>query len=143
MIVIYKFWIRNVKFFKKTLTINENVIYIVLGFLIFNPWENGRWNLIVCVFLSVFSFIFFIHVLLYRNCIGQLFAVTQIKVVIPMLLRKFRFTLDPSRPAEPESMLILRSKNGLYLNIHPVKWRANFQQTFATWQTDHDCKNLC
>eukprot|EP00105_Crassostrea_gigas_P039418 XP_019923566.1 PREDICTED: cytochrome P450 4A4-like [Crassostrea gigas] len=56
-----------------------------------------------------------------RNCIGQLFAVTQMKVVIPMLIRKFRFTLDPNRPAEPESMLILRSKNGLYLNIHPVK----------------------
>uniref|UniRef100_K1QQU8 Cytochrome P450 4F6 n=1 Tax=Magallana gigas TaxID=29159 RepID=K1QQU8_MAGGI len=55
------------------------------------------------------------------NCIGQLFAVTQMKVVIPMLIRKFRFTLDPNRPAEPESMLILRSKNGLYLNIHPVK----------------------
>ena len=81
----------------------------------------GGGNLIVCVFLSVLSFIFIIHELLYRNCIGQLFAVTQIKVVIPMLLRKFRFTLDPSRPAEPESMLILRSKNGLYLNIHPVK----------------------
>ncbi|XP_061174813.1 cytochrome P450 4F12-like [Saccostrea echinata] len=55
-----------------------------------------------------------------RNCIGQLFAVTQIKVIIPTLIRKFRFTLDPSRPAEPESMLILRSKNGLYLNINPV-----------------------
>ncbi|XP_069115441.1 cytochrome P450 4F12-like [Argopecten irradians] len=55
-----------------------------------------------------------------RNCIGQAFATTQLKVVVPMIVRNFRLTLDPSRPAEPEAMLILRSKNGLYLNITPL-----------------------
>ncbi|KAK3092763.1 hypothetical protein FSP39_006985 [Pinctada imbricata] len=56
-----------------------------------------------------------------RNCIGQLFATTQIRVVIPMIIRKYNLTLDPSRPAQPESMLILRSKNGLYLNVKYIQ----------------------
>ena len=56
----------------------------------------------------------------FRNCIGQQFALTQIKVVIPMILRSFRLHLDPEREAEPECLLILRSKNGLYLKIKPI-----------------------
>jgi cytochrome P450 len=48
------------------------------------------------------------------------FANTQIKVVVPMIIRHFRLTLDPTRPAEPESMLILRSKNGIYLHVKPI-----------------------
>ncbi|XP_060588662.1 cytochrome P450 4A10-like [Ruditapes philippinarum] len=55
-----------------------------------------------------------------RNCIGQHFALTQVKVVICELLRHFKLDLDPERKAEPECILILRSKNGLYLKIKPV-----------------------
>ncbi|CAC5390681.1 CYP4B1 [Mytilus coruscus] len=55
-----------------------------------------------------------------RNCIGMQFALTQIKVIIPMIIRNFHLDLDPERPAEPESMLILRSKNGLYLKVTPI-----------------------
>ncbi|KAJ8308735.1 hypothetical protein KUTeg_013609 [Tegillarca granosa] len=54
------------------------------------------------------------------NCIGMQFALTQIKIVIPMIIRKFHLELDPEKPAQPESMLIMRAKNGLYLKINPL-----------------------
>lgn len=55
-----------------------------------------------------------------RNCIGQHFALTQLKVAVPMILRNFRLSLVPDRPAEPISLLILRSKDGLYLNLETI-----------------------
>lgn len=55
-----------------------------------------------------------------RSCIGQQFALTQIKVVLCELLRNFHFELDPEREAIPEALLILRSKNGLYLKVKPL-----------------------
>ncbi|KAK3594328.1 hypothetical protein CHS0354_024264 [Potamilus streckersoni] len=55
-----------------------------------------------------------------RNCIGQQFAYTQIRIVVAMILRRFRLSLDPDREAEPEIALILRSKNGLYLKIQAI-----------------------
>lgn len=61
-----------------------------------------------------------LYMIYFRNCIGMQFALTQIKVIIPMIVRNFHLDLDPERPAEPESMLILRSKNGLYLKATPI-----------------------
>ncbi|KAH3851054.1 cytochrome P450 4F6-like [Dreissena polymorpha] len=55
-----------------------------------------------------------------RNCIGMQFALTQVKVVICEVLRNFHLDLEPGKEAQPESMLILRSKNGVYLNIKPL-----------------------
>ncbi len=40
---------------------------------------------------------------------------------IAMVVRDFRFSLDPGKPAQPESVLIIRSKDGVYLNIEAVK----------------------
>lgn len=55
-----------------------------------------------------------------RNCIGQHFALTQLRVALSTILRSFRLTLVASRPAEPVSMLILRSKDGLFLQLEAI-----------------------
>ncbi|XP_048259426.1 uncharacterized protein LOC124132323 [Haliotis rufescens] len=47
-----------------------------------------------------------------RRCVGKSFAMLQVKLVIAMILRHFRLSITPGRPAQPESSLILRSKDG-------------------------------
>ncbi|KAH3851043.1 hypothetical protein DPMN_093520 [Dreissena polymorpha] len=48
------------------------------------------------------------------------FALTPVKVVICEVLQELSPDLEPGKEAQPESMLILRSKNGVYLNIKPL-----------------------
>lgn len=49
-----------------------------------------------------------------RNCIGQKFAMNEIKSIICKLVRNFEFTLPPSsEPLQVYSDLILKSANGV------------------------------
>lgn len=57
-----------------------------------------------------------------RNCIGQSFALTEVKLSVAMIIRKFKLSVNPNNYVPIEDMipeLILRAKNGIKVNIAP------------------------
>uniref|UniRef100_A0A674J903 Cytochrome P450 family 4 subfamily F member 22 n=1 Tax=Terrapene triunguis TaxID=2587831 RepID=A0A674J903_9SAUR len=54
------------------------------------------------------------------NCIGQNFAMAEMKVVLALTLLRFAVRLDESRPVRRKPELILRSENGLWLHLEPL-----------------------
>uniref|UniRef100_A0A5F7ZKX3 Cytochrome P450 family 4 subfamily F member 8 n=1 Tax=Macaca mulatta TaxID=9544 RepID=A0A5F7ZKX3_MACMU len=54
-----------------------------------------------------------------RNCIGQAFAMAEMKTVLALMLLHFRFLPDHTEPRrKPE--LILRAEGGLWLRVEPL-----------------------
>ncbi|XP_028667984.1 cytochrome P450 4A6-like [Erpetoichthys calabaricus] len=52
-----------------------------------------------------------------RNCIGQNFAMNEIKVAVAMTLRRYELAVDPSKTPKKIPKLVLRSLNGIHLKI--------------------------
>ena len=52
-----------------------------------------------------------------RNCIGQSFAMNEMKVLISQVVRKFEISLDEDRPAVPYRDIVTTSKTGIYLHF--------------------------
>uniref|UniRef100_A0A8C5QDC1 Uncharacterized protein n=1 Tax=Leptobrachium leishanense TaxID=445787 RepID=A0A8C5QDC1_9ANUR len=52
-----------------------------------------------------------------RNCIGQNFAMNELKVAVALALKRFVVLPDPSKPPLKLPQLILRSKNGIHVYL--------------------------
>ena len=61
-----------------------------------------------------------------RNCIGQTFALAEMKAVLALTLLRFRVLPDGAEPRrKPE--LILRAEGGLWLRVQPLGGGAGAQ----------------
>ncbi|CAJ1062693.1 cytochrome P450 4B1 [Xyrichtys novacula] len=56
-----------------------------------------------------------------RNCIGQNFAMNEIKVATALALKRYHLIEDPTRKPKILPRLVLRSLNGIYIRIKPVE----------------------
>uniref|UniRef100_A0A674EAC3 aromatase n=1 Tax=Salmo trutta TaxID=8032 RepID=A0A674EAC3_SALTR len=55
-----------------------------------------------------------------RNCIGQNFAMNEMKVVVAQTLKRYQLTEDPMKKPKMIPRLVLRSLNGIHLKIKPI-----------------------
>ena len=60
------------------------------------------------------------YVYLFRNCIGQNFAMNEMKAVIALTLKRYQLIEDLTRKPKIIPRLVLRSLNGIYIKIKPV-----------------------
>lgn len=52
-----------------------------------------------------------------RNCIGQNFAMNEMKITLAHILRRFTVSPDPAHPALRRPDLVLKAENGVYLLV--------------------------
>ncbi|XP_005406121.1 PREDICTED: cytochrome P450 4F22 [Chinchilla lanigera] len=55
-----------------------------------------------------------------RNCIGQSFAMAEMRVAVALTLLRFRLSVDRTRKVRRKPELILRTENGIWLNVEPL-----------------------
>ncbi|KAM9852387.1 cytochrome P450 4T8 [Aulostomus maculatus] len=55
-----------------------------------------------------------------RNCIGQNFAMNEIKVAIALTLKRYQLIEDPGQKPKIIARLVLRSLNGIHIRIKPL-----------------------
>lgn len=55
-----------------------------------------------------------------RNCIGQNFAMNEMKVAVALTLKRYELIEDPTFKPKIIARLILRSLNGIHIKIKPV-----------------------
>ena len=55
-----------------------------------------------------------------RNCIGQTFAMNELKVATALTLKKYQLIEDPAWKPKIIPRLVLRSLNGIHIKIKPV-----------------------
>uniref|UniRef100_A0A6I8Q703 Cytochrome P450 family 4 subfamily F member 22 n=1 Tax=Xenopus tropicalis TaxID=8364 RepID=A0A6I8Q703_XENTR len=56
-----------------------------------------------------------------RNCIGQNFAMAEMKIVLALTLYNFYMRLDETKTVRRKPELILRAENGLWLQVEELK----------------------
>ncbi|XP_028327096.1 cytochrome P450 4B1-like isoform X2 [Gouania willdenowi] len=55
-----------------------------------------------------------------RNCIGQNFAMNELKVAVALTLKRYQLMADPTFKPKILPRLVLRSLNGIHIRIKPV-----------------------
>jgi cytochrome P450 len=53
-----------------------------------------------------------------RICIGNSFAMMEAQLVLATLLQRFRLALEPGQTVEPEPLITLGPKQGLWMQVH-------------------------
>ncbi|KAM8930999.1 cytochrome P450 4B1-like [Pelodytes ibericus] len=56
-----------------------------------------------------------------RNCIGQNFAMNEMKVAVALTLQRFNLSLDPKHEPLKVPQLVLRSVNGIHINLNKIQ----------------------
>ncbi|CAH1248656.1 CYP4F2 [Branchiostoma lanceolatum] len=57
---------------------------------------------------------------IHLNCIGQNFAMNEVKVLLARLIDKFVFEVDPTRPAKKEVLIVMNTRDGMWMKATPV-----------------------
>ena len=52
-----------------------------------------------------------------RNCIGQNFAIVEIKVIVALILLRFQMTVEPTKPLVFMPHIFIKPKKGIYLHL--------------------------
>ncbi|OVA04993.1 Cytochrome P450 [Macleaya cordata] len=55
-----------------------------------------------------------------RNCVGQAFAMMEAKIILAMLISRFRFTISKNYRHAPIIVLTLKPKYGVQINLEPL-----------------------
>uniref|UniRef100_A0A3Q3E0Y7 aromatase n=1 Tax=Hippocampus comes TaxID=109280 RepID=A0A3Q3E0Y7_HIPCM len=55
-----------------------------------------------------------------RNCIGQSFAMNEIKVVVALMLKRYQLIEDPTKKPRLLYRIVLRPKTGIHIQIKPL-----------------------
>jgi len=50
-----------------------------------------------------------------RNCIGQNFAMNEMKVTVAKLIQRFRLSADPERPAKHRMSITMKAEDGCFV----------------------------
>ncbi len=53
-----------------------------------------------------------------RVCIGNAFAMMEAQLVLATMAQRFRFTLKPNHPVEPNPRITMSAKYGLPMEVH-------------------------
>ncbi|XP_013767058.1 cytochrome P450 4B1-like, partial [Pundamilia nyererei] len=56
-----------------------------------------------------------------RNCIGQNFAMNEMKVVTALTLKRYQLIAEPTMKPKIIPRLVLRSLNGIHIKIKPLE----------------------
>ncbi|NBB82132.1 MAG: cytochrome P450 [Alphaproteobacteria bacterium] len=54
-----------------------------------------------------------------RHCVGKHLAELEMRIVLPMIVQRFRLDLDPDRPARPEALVTLRPAERMTVRARP------------------------
>ena len=55
-----------------------------------------------------------------RNCIGQKFALQEIQIVLALILRKFRLSLDNTHSYEPAFRVVIQVEKGIKIKLEQI-----------------------
>ncbi|XAR71356.1 hypothetical protein NMG60_11028575 [Bertholletia excelsa] len=56
-----------------------------------------------------------------RNCVGQAFALMEAKIILAMLITRFRFTISEKYRHAPVILLTIKPKYGVQIRLKPLK----------------------